>query len=321
MRKIGDEFIRDEDQRMNHIRFVRKYQVQSAVLALILLSILWGYNWVVMKVALKYCDPFSFGALRTFLGALILFAVLFIRGGDLLPKAVPQVMLLGLLQTTGFIGFMMWALVAGGAGKTAVLVYTMPFWALVLARLFLHERVHGIQWLAVVLAFTGLLFVFDPWQPHGSPASKILACLSGLSWAASVIVAKRLQEEKEMGLLTLTAWQMLFGSIPLVVLGMLRPGVTIAWSGYFIGALLYNIIPCNALAFILWLFIVRNLPAGVAGIASLVTPLFGVICAWVELGEKPGYVECVGMLLIGVALLFLTVWAIRNHYRCQSDKK
>lgn len=298
---------------MNHIRFARKYQVQSAFVALMLLSMIWGYNWVVMKVALRYCGPFSFGALRTFLGALSLFFVLFVRGGSFLPKYLPEVILLGLLQTTGFIGFMMWALVAGGAGKTAVLVYTMPFWTLVLARVLLGERFRGAQWLAVFLALAGLLLILGPWHSHGSPASNILALLSGLSWAASVIVAKRIHRKKDTDLLTLTAWQMFFGSIPLVLLGIIWPGYTITWSGYFIWALLYNVLPCNALAFILWLFIVRNLPVGVAGMGSLATPLVGVLCAWFELGEKPGYLEGGGMLLIGVALLFLALWTMKIH--------
>lgn len=284
--------------------------MQSAIWALVLLSIIWGYNWVVMKVALKDCGPFSFGALRTFLGALSLFAVLLIRGGGVLPKAAPGVFLLGLLQTTGFIGFMMWALVTGGAGKTAVLVYTMPFWTLVMAWVFLHERFRGIQWLAVSLALAGLLLVFDPWHFHGNLISEVLAVLSGVSWAASVVVAKKLQANKNLDLLSLTAWQMLFGSLPLVAIAIFEPGPGINWSGYFIGALLYNVIPCNALAFLLWLFIVRNLPAGLAGMGSLVTPLFGVFCAWLQLGEVPGRIEGAGMLLICLALLLLLLRAM-----------
>jgi len=299
--------------------FVKHNRIWAAFLALVLLSIIWGYNWVVMKVALKDCGPFTFGAIRTFFGALTLFIVLFVRGGRGHLKAVPEVFLLGLLQTTGFIGFMMWALVAGGAGKTAILVYTMPFWTLVLASLFLGERVRGLQWVAVILAFSGLVLVIDPWHFHGSLLSEVLAVLSGMSWAASVVVAKRLQK-KEIDLLALTAWQMLFGSIPLVVVGLVGPGPSTRWSGYLIGALLYNIIPCNAIAFLLWLFVVRNLPAGVAGMGSLVTPLFGVFSAWVVLGEKPGYLEGAGMTLIVFALLILSMRALRLHNNYKTEK-
>ena len=45
------------------------------VAALLLLALIWGYSWVVMKVALDYVQPFTFAALRTFLGALALLLV------------------------------------------------------------------------------------------------------------------------------------------------------------------------------------------------------------------------------------------------------
>lgn len=301
--------------------YTQRHRMQSAMWALLFLSVVWGYNWVVMKVALQDCGPLAFGALRTFLGALGLFAVLLFRGGGALPRPVAGVFLLGLLQTSGFIGFMMWALVTGGAGKTAVLVYTMPFWTLALARIFLHERFRGSQWLAVALAVSGLVLVFDPWHFHGNLISETLAVLSGVAWAASIVVAKRLQAAAAVDLLPLTAWQMLFGSLPLVAIAALVPEPGINWSGYFIGALAYNVILCNALAFLLWLFIVRNLPAGLAGMGSLVTPLFGVFCAWLQLGEAPGRTEGAGMLLIGAGLLLLVLKAMGPYGRGDAAEK
>ncbi|MES2546403.1 MAG: EamA family transporter, partial [Pseudomonadota bacterium] len=48
-----------------------------AFTALMVLTIIWGYNWVVMKSALQYAGPFQFAALRTFLGAIVLFVVIY----------------------------------------------------------------------------------------------------------------------------------------------------------------------------------------------------------------------------------------------------
>lgn len=301
--------------------FVQKYRVHTALAALVLLSVIWGYNWVVMKVALRDCGPFSFGAMRTFFGALLLLLILAVGRKRVMPSNLPGVVLLGLLQTTGFIGFMMWALVSGGAGKTAVLVYTMPFWTLVLARLFLRERLRGAQWLAVSAALAGLLLVVNPWQTRGGMLPDVLAVLSGLTWAAGVVVAKRLQSGKGMDLLALTAWQMLYGSLPLVAIALVEPGPGINWTASFVGALLYNVIPGNALAFVLWLFIVKNLPAGLAGMGTLCTPLFGVFCAWVALGEVPGGVEGAGMLLIGASLLLLALLTMYARRRYRGDDK
>lgn len=120
-----------------------------AFVALTLLALIWGYNWVVMKQVIQYVDPFDFSAIRTVLGAATLFLVLLILRRPMKITALRQVALLGVLQTAAFTALIQWALVAGGAGKTAVLVYTMPFWVLPMAWWLLGERIKGSQWFEI----------------------------------------------------------------------------------------------------------------------------------------------------------------------------
>ena len=115
----------------------------KAFVALFLLTLIWGYNWVVMKTAVQFASPFQFAALRTFLGALMLFLVLILTKRSLALKEFPTMLALGLLQTCGFTGLLIWALVSGGAGKTAVLSYTMPFWVMLFAWPMLGEKFFG----------------------------------------------------------------------------------------------------------------------------------------------------------------------------------
>ncbi|KAM3096120.1 DMT family transporter [Phormidesmis sp. 146-12] len=288
-----------------------------AIAALILLSGILGYNWVIMKVAVRYADPIEFSALRTFFSALTLFAVLIVLKKPLQPKAVFGTFLLGLLQTSGFVGFATWALVSGGAGKTAVLVYTMPFWALLFGWVALGERIRGMQWIAVAFGSVGLLFILDPLHWNGSFFSKALALLSGISWAASAIVAKKLHQTGKLDLLSLTAWQTLFGSIPLVAIALSTPSAPIVWSNAFIGALIYNIIPGTALSWLLWTYVLRQLSTGVAGLGTLATPIVGVLSAWIQLGERPGVADSVGTTLIGAALLVLALQGLRQMRRAK----
>jgi drug/metabolite transporter (DMT)-like permease len=293
--------------------------VHGAVAALILLALIWGYNWVVMKIALWDCGPFTFAALRSMLGALVLFPLIPFKGVTAAPpKAIKGVILLGLFQTAGFLGFTFWALVEGGAGKTAVLVYTMPFWVLILARLFLGERIRRLQWPAILLSFAGLLMIFEPWHGLGGLFPEVLAVLAGIIWATSVIMAKRLLKKEEIPLLRLTAWQMLFGAIPLVIVAFIVPEQPVNWSSSFVAALIYNVIPGNAIAWFLWLYILEKLPAGVAGMGSLAIPLVGVISARLQLGERPGPVEAAGMLMIGLALFILSVYALQSGTHLKS---
>lgn len=285
-----------------------------AFTALTLLTIIWGYNWVVMKSALAYAGAFQFAALRTVIGALCLFAVLILMHKPLRIKEIPTLILLGVLQTSGFTGLLIWALVEGGAGKTAVLTYTMPFWVMVLAWPMLGEKLHGLQWPAAILSTMGMLFILDPLHLGTDTFSMFLAVLSGVFWALSVIVAKKLhQRSPSLDLLSLTAWQMLFGSIPLVVAALIIPAPPIQWTPYFIGAVIFNSVFCNALAWVLWLYALQRLSAGVASMSSMLAPVIGVMAAWMQLNEVPVLTESIGMALIAASLVIISIISIRKH--------
>jgi drug/metabolite transporter (DMT)-like permease len=294
---------------------LRRYPARSAAVALALLSLIWGYNWVIMKLALRDAGILDFAALRTVLGALSLFALLAILRRPLGTRHVGPLLLLGLLQTSGFMGLTLWALASGGVGKTAVLVYTMPFWVLLLAWPLLHERIRGVEWVAVTGAFAGLIFLLEPWSLAGSRTSQLLAVVAGVFWAASTLVAKQLRRRIAIDLLSLTAWQMLFGALPLLVLAVALPGPPIHWSGYFIGALVYNVLFGSVAAWLLWLYALNHLPAGTASLGTLATPAVGVLSAALQLGERPDAAEITGMLLVGGALALLSVRATRLHRR------
>ncbi|MCL4552210.1 MAG: EamA family transporter, partial [Candidatus Marsarchaeota archaeon] len=207
------------------------------------LALVWGYNWVVMKIGVEASEPFTFGALSMFLGGVLLVALLLLSRRPARPTPLGPILLVGLLQTSGFFGFAMWSLKNGAAGKTAVLAYAMPFWLILMAWPVLGERVRGLQWLAVVTALAGLVFILSPWHSSGSMASSALAIGSGLSWAAGVIAAKILQRYHRVELLSLTAWQMLLGSVPLIIVAFLSAGTGVKWSSpSLIGSLAYNVV-------------------------------------------------------------------------------
>ncbi|MCX7635135.1 MAG: DMT family transporter, partial [Syntrophales bacterium] len=243
--------------------------------ATVALSIIWGYNWIVMKECLRYCPPFEFAALRTMIGAISLFIFLAFRGQSLKPKALFMTLVLGLLGTTVCIGLVTWGLYLGGVGKTAILVYVMPFWTLILARPILGERIHGLQWLAVPLAFSGLVVILEPWAFRGTAAAGILAVLAGLAWALSAIVTKIIRRYTDYDLFSLTAWQMLLGALPLALICPLIPSGGITWSPYFIVGLLYSSVISQAVALVLWFYILQELPAGTASLGTLATPVIG----------------------------------------------
>lgn len=293
---------------------LKKNQSLMAFLALMLLCLIWGYNWVVMKNALHFSDPFDFAALRTILGALCLFIVMLILKKPFSIKEIPSLIVLGLLQTAGFTGLLVWALVEGDAGKTAVLTYTMPFWTMLLAWPLLGEKLRGWQWPAALFSLMGILFILDPLHLGTDVFSMILAIVSGISWALAVILAKKLQARSpNLDLISLTAWQMLFGSIPIVIVALMTHTTSVEWSGYFIGALIYNSVFGNAIAWLLWLYALRHLSAGIATMTTTVCPVIAVIASSIELHEVIKSFELFGMSFIGISLLMISYDRIKKH--------
>jgi drug/metabolite transporter (DMT)-like permease len=271
------------------------------------LAVLWGYNWVVIKEALRYSGPVEFSILRVGFGALLMMTLLLVLRVPLKPRHVGKTAVFGLFQTTGFIGLISWSVAFGEAGKSAVLAYTMPFWVIGLGWPFLGERLRPRQWPAVALALAGLVFVLEPWSGGAGLSSSLVALGAGAAWGISVIVAKKIPVHGRDELLSLTAWQMVFGFVPLVPVALLVHERSIEWSGYFVGALIYNALGGTAIATLLWLYILQRLSATMTGLTSLIVPIIGIVAAWLQLGETPDTAEGAGIVLILAALGLLTL--------------
>jgi drug/metabolite transporter (DMT)-like permease len=150
------------------------------------------------------------------------------------------------------------------------------------------------------------VLVLELWTGSADITSSLLALGAGIAWAISVIVFKKIPVETRNDLLLVTAWQMVFGMLPLVVIAWLTDERAIVWNGHFIAALAYNAIGGMAIATLLWLYILQRLPATISGLNALAVPIVGVIAAWIQLGEQPSAAEGSGMLLILFGLALLT---------------
>jgi drug/metabolite transporter (DMT)-like permease len=288
-------------------------ETRRAVIVMVLLVILWGYAWITSKIGLNYASPMDVVALRLELGVLTLFIGLLWTGRPLKPQHWQALLMIGLIQTGAFLLLNTWALSEGGPGKTSVLVFTMPFWVLVFAWPLLHERIHGLQWVSVVLAIIGLLFVLEPWQMHTSLFSKTLAVVAGMCWAIGVVCAKRLHNRAKVEPLSFTFWQMIVGLIPILIAQALFDRQAIVWSNTFIVVTLFNGVMATGIGWLAWLYVLHRLPAGTTSLSSLGIPVIAIFSSWIQLGEQPGRSELIGMLLIGIALALLSYLSIRRH--------
>lgn len=285
-----------------------KHQPLKALAALVLLSWIWGITWVLSKQALAYAPPFAFAAERCIGGALALLIVMRLTGRRLTLTNPKQTIAISLVQVSGFMIFQTCALLLGGPGKTSVLIFTMPIWTLLLARVVLGERLRGLQWIAAASTLGGLLLIIEPWNLQGSLLGDGLGVGAAMCWAGGTILVKRLRASHPIDLLTLTTWQMLIGSVPLVLLAALLPEHPTQWTPHYVVLLFIISLISTSLGWWLWIYILDSLPAWEASLSVLGTPVIAIVSSTLMLGEQFKTLEVMGMILIGAGLSFLSIF-------------
>ena len=279
---------------------------RAAYVALVALTLIWGSNWAVMKFALSRADPVVFNVQRTWLAIAVLFVAIAWQRRLAWPEVWWPVIVTGFFQTTVNFGATTMAVAGGGAGRASVLVFTMPFWTLLIAWPVLHERVQGARWFAVAFAFAGLVLVVAPWNWQGGLASKLWAVLSGFGWAAGTVATKYFQRKHRLDMLNFVAWQMVIGVIPLTLLPWLVDFGPTAWSLPFVAALGFTGAISTGLGFVIWIAVLRHLPAGTASLNMFAIPVIALVSSMAIFGERLSAGEWAGIACLGVGLAILT---------------
>jgi drug/metabolite transporter (DMT)-like permease len=287
----------------------------GAYAVLALLTLLWGTNWIAMKFALANADPVVFNVQRTWLAVAALFAYLAAVRRLRWPQAWVPVLVTAVFQTTLNFGSTIMALAGGGVGRTAVLVFTMPFWTLLLAWPVLQERVRGAQWAAVAFALAGVGLVVEPWNWQGELAPKLWALLSGFGWAAGTVATKYFQRDRDLDMPNFFAWQMLAGVLPLTLLPLFGEFPATNWSATQVLLLLHVGVVSTALGFLLWLVVLRWLPAGTASLNMFAIPVIALISSMLVFDERLTRNEWLGIGCIGAGLAIVMAQALRARGR------
>jgi drug/metabolite transporter (DMT)-like permease len=282
---------------------------RAAYGALVFLTLIWGTNWIAMKFGLRYGHPIIYNIERTLVAIALLFGVMAWQRRSLKPESWAAVIVTGFFQTTINFGATTMALAGGGAGRTAVLVFTMPFWTMLIAWPVLDERVRGSQWLAVAFALLGLVLVVEPWNWHGDLAPKLWATLSGFGWAAGTVATKYFQRQQRLDMLNLIAWQMLVGILPICLIPLVWPLPATEWNAVYVAAMFYAGVIAIGIGFILWTAVLAWLPAGTASLNMFAIPVLALVSSMIVFGERLRATEWLGIASIGVGLLIVSVRA------------
>lgn len=273
----------------------------GARLMLIALCCVWGITWPIMRIALSEVPPFTMRTLSALVGGSMLFAVCFLKRRSLhVPGARgwAHVTIASLLNVASFSVFSTFAQLGAATSRVAILSYTMPIWAVILAWFFLGERPTGIQPIAIGLCAAGLAVLIWPLASAGIPLGILLALATGMSWAAGTVYLKWARIESDP--MAIATWQV---AISFVVIGACMlvfeggPDFHAAHTDGMTATVLSGVLGTGT-AYGLWFSIIRRLPAMTASLGVLGSPVIGVISSVLILGERPTLADIVGFALI-----------------------
>src|SRR5699024_7629044 len=152
---------------MKHkIKLILHQHPWDIYILIFIITLLWGYAWVYMKQGLAYMGPFTFSAFRFGTGSMTMLLVVLLTKASLPEKRHwKHLAILGFLQTTVVFLLVMYALYFVGAGKSSVLLYSMPVWSSLLAVKFLGEKLTTAKSSGLAFGFIGLLTIlgWDLW--------------------------------------------------------------------------------------------------------------------------------------------------------------
>jgi drug/metabolite transporter (DMT)-like permease len=273
---------------------------------LAILSIFWGTSWPIMKIAVGEILPWTFRSLCIFFGGLGVLILAKVTGSKLtIPRAeLRPLLLVALLNSTCWHLGSAYGLIYMKAGRAAIIAFTMPVWASILAIFILGERLTWARLLGLCFGVAGLLILITPdIRTIGSaPLGAVFMLGAAVSWALGTVFLKYFHWT--MPTAVLAGWQTFLGGIPVIIGAlMFEPTAAllqVSWRAIL--AVSYIIILPMTLCNWAYVRLVQIFPASLAAIGTLAIPVIGVFSSAFVLGESVGTQEIAALILVLMAL-------------------
>jgi drug/metabolite transporter (DMT)-like permease len=280
----------------------------AGLMFLAITSVGWGFNWPVTKYLLSELPPLTLRGSTGVIGAGVLTVLALVRGQSMrVPAGMwPRLILASLLNVTGWMVLMGLALLWLPASEAALIAYTMPVWASILAWPVLGERPTLLRTIALVMAFAGLASIMGGNGASATAAKLpgiIMALCGAIGFAVGTVLAKK--APIKLPPIPAAAWQIGLGCLPVAIAGLLIEttnvsGITeIGWA-----LLVYSVVGQFCIAYVSWFAALARLPASVAAIGTMAVPVIGVVASALALHEPLGLGQIAALIftLAGVAL-------------------
>ncbi|AMC35207.1 EamA family transporter [Iodobacter arcticus] len=274
------------------------------LLLALLIVLIWGINFVAIKVGLNGTPPLLLGAMRFVLAAL---PVLFIA----CPKVPLRLFLAyGLTISVGQFAFLFCAIHLGmPAGLASVVLQAQAFFTLVFSALLLNERWKKAQLAGLILASLGLAFIGAAHGQNMTLLGFILTLSASAMWATGNIVTRKVAATGPVNMFAFVVWASLVPPLPFLALSYLIEGPAAIFNAlnHFnwtsLAAVAYLAWAATLLGYGLWARLFSLYPANQVAPFSLLVPVVGLITAYLVFGETLNTQQWAGSLLLMSGLL------------------
>jgi len=250
----------------------------------LLVTTIWGTNFVFIHIGLQELPPFTFATLRFLLVAFPL--ILFLPKPNIEWK---YLIAFGVFIGFGQFGFLFWAMQDNiTPGLASLVVQTQVFFTIFLAVWLFSEPIKPIQIVALAISFAGLALIGVYTDGRTTIVGLALVLIAALSWACGNITVKK---AGKVDLIAFLAWSSIFSVPPLLIMALCLEGsdliissVTQASSKAW-GVVMWQTVGNTLIGYGLWNSLLHRYPAASIMPWALLVPVSGMSASALFLGE------------------------------------
>ncbi|MCA0255606.1 MAG: EamA family transporter [Proteobacteria bacterium] len=289
------------------------------MLLALLTTMLWGFNFVVVKMGVGVVPPLFLTALRYIFSAFPL--IFFIRRPSI---GWTPLMSYGVAMGVGQFGLLFTSIQLGmPAGLASLVLQSQAFFTMGLAAMVIGERAGPVRIFGALVAFSGLGVIAMERMQADMAVIPLFMCIgAAFFWATGNIINRRIVGTYDP--LGFIVWSSVFPIIPLLLLSVTLEGpdamlaAVAAPNWISVGSVAYLVIASTLIGYGIWSFLLMRYPAGQVAPFSLLVPLFGLSSAAFVLGERISHMETIGAVLVVLGLA-LNVFGPRLLQRLRTN--
>ena len=273
---------------------------------LLVVVIIWGANWVNMKIGFNYVTPLNYLFQRFFFSAIMIapFLLPLKNGIRRDSRVITNVIILCVIYAFSVM-FMMLGLESESSGISAIVTFTQPLFVFGISSVFLKNEITRRKVAGVLVGFAGIgmIYLEKVGSVGGTALSILLLLLSAFLWAVTIVYYKIISDDVHPYWISFS--QVAIGSIVVFPFALGTGGIKFIFELPYIISIVYITVLSTVLAFFLWFYLLRNEEATTVSSSSLIIPVIALVLGAFVLGEMVNLYQVIGVVMVLAGIYFV----------------